>query len=77
MIYSSGHPESMLFLCGHITIITTHHQHELMQWRERSGTASIVTGMLSCDRNQTLFPSSPTRSMVQYTPLYVIVTVTV
>ncbi|EYB98223.1 hypothetical protein Y032_0133g1778 [Ancylostoma ceylanicum] len=27
----------MLFLCGHITTITTHPQHELMQWRERSG----------------------------------------
>ncbi|EYC11514.1 hypothetical protein Y032_0050g1953 [Ancylostoma ceylanicum] len=28
-------PDSMLFLCGRITDITTHHQRELMQWRER------------------------------------------
>ncbi|EYB89941.1 hypothetical protein Y032_0225g2744 [Ancylostoma ceylanicum] len=37
--YSSGHPDSMLFLCGHITTTTTHHQRELMQWRERSGVS--------------------------------------
>ncbi|EYC19091.1 hypothetical protein Y032_0025g1167 [Ancylostoma ceylanicum] len=38
-LYSGGHPDSMLFLCGRITSITSHHQRELMQWRERSGVS--------------------------------------
>ncbi|EYC13758.1 hypothetical protein Y032_0042g506 [Ancylostoma ceylanicum] len=35
--YSHGHPDSVLFLRSYITTIPTHHQCQLMQWRERSG----------------------------------------